>query len=107
MRFFNNTKTEKSEIFYNTKQKDGLIYYPKTENLWFLLQKTQKGTWNSDEHDNNREAESCRVVGTGSSVVGSSAENTVQQSVQWASVSVVGCSAVDCIAVGCSECGRL
>ena len=52
MRFFNNTKTEKSEIFYNTKQKDGLIYYPKTENLGFLLQKTQKGTWNSDEHDN-------------------------------------------------------
>ena len=52
MRFFNNTKTEKSEIFYNTKRKDGLIYYPKTENLGFLLQKTQKGTWNSDEHDN-------------------------------------------------------
>ena len=85
----------------------GLFFYPKTENLGFLLQKTQKGTWNSDEHDNNREAESCRVVGTGSSVVGSSSENTVQQSVQWASVSVVGCSAVDCIAVGCSECGRL
>ena len=62
----------------------GLFFYPKTENLGFLLQKTQKGTWNSDEHDNtvikcnSREAESCRVVGTGSSVLGSSAENTVQ-----------------------------
>ena len=30
----------------------GLFFYPKTENLRFLLQKTQKGTWNSDEHDN-------------------------------------------------------